>query len=69
MSIFRKGSKQEREELEREAQRKDERDQEATALIRRSLDAADAGLRVKREVREKAARFIGSLRPLTGTKD
>lgn len=66
MSIFRKGSKLEREELEREAQRKAEREAEAEALHRRTMETVESGLRVKREVRERAARFIGSLQRSPG---
>ena len=68
MSIFRKGSKHELEELAREAARKDELEQEANNLMKKSLEAVDDGLRVKREVRERAARFIGSLRTAHPTK-
>lgn len=61
MSIFRKGSKL---ELEREAQRKAEREREAESLQRDTMEMVERGLRVKREAREKAVRFIGALRPM-----
>lgn len=64
MSIFNKGSKLARVEQEREEAR--QREVEAEQLKRQSLEVVEHGLRVKREVREKAARFVGSLRPLHG---
>lgn len=67
MSIFRKGSKQEREELERETRRsKEECEQEADSIMRKTLETVESDLRVKREVREKAARFVSALRPGLG---
>jgi hypothetical protein len=55
--------KLEAERVERAESQNTERDAQATQLLQSSLDAVDRNLAVKREVREKAARFIGSLRP------
>ena len=61
MSIFRKGSKQ---AYEQEAKEKAEAEKKADSIVRETLATVESGLRVKREVREKAARFVGSLRPV-----
>lgn len=55
MSIFRKGSKQAHEQ---EAKEKAEMEKKADSIVRQTLETVESGLRVKREVREKAARFI-----------
>ena len=55
--------KMEAERVERAETQNAERAEHATKLVKSALDAADENLAVKREVREKAARFIGSLRP------
>jgi len=55
--------KLEAERAERADSKNSERAEQASQLIQSALDTADKNLAVKRVVREKAARFIGSLRP------
>ena len=55
--------KLEAERAERAETQNAERAEHATQLVKSSLEAVDEHLAVKREVREKAARFIGSLKP------
>lgn len=52
------------EERDREEESRDERCAKADSLVRETLAELNRGLAVKREVREKTARFVGSLRPL-----
>jgi hypothetical protein len=59
MSIFRRAARQ--LAPEEEAQ-KHEMANEADSLMRSTLETVENGLRVKREVREKAARFSSQLR-------
>lgn len=59
--------KLEAERAERVESQNAERAEHATKLVRSSLDAVEEHLAMKREVREKAARFIGSLRPALKT--
>jgi len=61
--MFGKMRKQVAERAEREDSKNAERAQKSEQLVRGALNAVDENLAVKREVREKAARFIGSLRP------
>ena len=61
--MFGKLRKQVAERAEREDSKNAERAQKSEQLVRGALNAVDENLAVKREVREKAARFIGSLRP------
>lgn len=52
---------------EQEHERAHERD-EAETLMKQTLASLDKSLAVKREVREKTTRFVGSLRPLSKTR-
>jgi len=61
--MFGKLRKQVAERAVREDSKNAERAHKSEQLVQSALDAADENLAVKREVREKAARFIGSLRP------
>ena len=61
--MFGKLRKQVAERAVREDSKNAERAQKSEQLVRGALNAVDENLAVKREVREKAARFIGSLRP------
>lgn len=41
---------------------------DADSLVKKTLDTLDQSLAVKREAREKTARFVGSLRPLAAKR-
>lgn len=53
---------------EKEEREKEECCAEADSLVKETLSELNRGVVVKREVREKTARFVGSLRPIAFKK-